>query len=179
MDINYHKKYIKYINKYISLKIEIENDDIAHMNGGCRHNNRIKKSKSKSKTKMNRENQLTHTAQLTNADYSEHVSDPWFSLIKLGLKSVEGRKNKGRFKDMKVGDIVEWKNADFGNRSVLTKIIEKNVYDTFEKYLLSEGLEKCLPGIDTLEQGLNVYYAFYTKEDEQQYGVAAIVLEII
>jgi ASC-1-like (ASCH) protein len=30
--------------------------------------------------------------------YNEHLSEPWFSLISLGLKTVEGRKNKGKFK---------------------------------------------------------------------------------
>jgi len=38
--------------------------------------------------------------------YTENVSEPWFSLINLGLKTVEGRKDKGRFHDMKVGDII-------------------------------------------------------------------------
>ena len=37
--------------------------------------------------------------------YKENVSEPWFTLISLGLKTVEGRKNKGRFKEMQIGDI--------------------------------------------------------------------------
>jgi ASC-1-like (ASCH) protein len=45
--------------------------------------------------------------------YIENVSEPWFTLISLGLKTVEGRKNKGRFKDMQVGEIIEWTNKDF------------------------------------------------------------------
>jgi hypothetical protein len=39
--------------------------------------------------------------------YVENLSEPWFTLIQLGLKTVEGRKNKGKFKEMKVGDIIE------------------------------------------------------------------------
>ena len=27
--------------------------------------------------------------------YTKHVSEPWFSLIKLGIKKCEGRLNKG------------------------------------------------------------------------------------
>ena len=78
---------------------------------------------------------------------------------------------------MNVGDIIEWKNSDFGERSFLTKIIGKSVYNTFEEYLETEGLDKCLPGIDTMEEGLNVYFKYFTKEDEEQYGVVAIQLE--
>ena len=33
--------------------------------------------------------------------YEKNLSEPWFSLIKLGLKTVEGRLNKGDFKELK------------------------------------------------------------------------------
>ncbi len=33
------------------------------------------------------------------------------------------------------------------------KITSIHLYDTFENYLKNETLEKCLPGIDTLENG--------------------------
>lgn len=111
--------------------------------------------------------------------YSENLSEPWFTLISLGLKTVEGRKNKGRFKDMQVGEIVEWKNADFNLRSVLTRIAHKKEYDTFAEYLETEELDKCLPGITNMEDGLSVYYKYFTKEDEKEFGVVAIGLELI
>jgi len=116
-----------------------------------------------------------------NPNYIEHLSEPWFSLIVLGLKTVEGRKNKGKFKEMKIGDIVEWVNTDFEKRTVLTKIIGKTVYSTFAEYLENEGLEKCLPGMEKygLEHGLSVYFKYFTKEDEKTFGVVAIKLEFI
>ena len=111
--------------------------------------------------------------------YVEHVAEPWFTLISLGLKTVEGRKNKGRFKEMNVGDIVQWMNNDFGERSVLTKVVRKAEYRTFEEYLGTEGLNKTLPGVDSMEFGLGVYFKYFTKEDEETYGVVAIELEIV
>jgi ASC-1-like (ASCH) protein len=124
----------------------------------------LKKSKSKSKMEPT---------------YREHLSEPWFSLINLGLKTVEGRKNKGRFKDMKVGDIIEWYNEDFKPRKMKTIITGKSEYKTFEEYLTTEGLENCLPGIPTMEHGLSVYYKYFTKEDEAEYGVVAIQIKNI
>lgn len=112
-------------------------------------------------------------------NYKENLSEPWFSLISLGLKTVEGRKNKGRFKEMQVGDIVQWTNNDFKERSVLTKITGKTEYKTFEEYLEAKGLDKCLPGIPTLEHGLSVYFKYFTKEDEVAFGVVAISLELV
>ncbi len=110
---------------------------------------------------------------------SEHLSEPWFSLISLGLKTVEGRLNKGRFQEMKVDDIIEWYNEDFKKRTVKTKIIEKIEYKTFEEYLEKEGLDKCLPGMPSLEYGLSVYFKYFSKENEEKYGVVAIRIVVI
>ncbi len=166
--MNYKDKYIKYKTKYLELSTQI--------GAG-------KKLKKQSKNKSINENKLSRMESSNNIvfqpDYIENVSEPWFSLISLGLKSVEGRKNKGRFKEMKVGDIVEWTNNDFGPRSTLTKIVGKVEYSTFKEYLETEGLKNCLPTIPDLDMGLSVYYKYYTKEDEKEYGVVAIRLEIL
>lgn len=113
--------------------------------------------------------------------YVENLSEPWFTLIQLGLKTVEGRKNKGKFKEMKVGDIIEWKNEDFKPRSFLTQITGKVEYPNFKTYLETEGLKKCLPNMEKygIEHGLSVYYKYYTKEDEHEFGVIAIRLKVI
>ena len=111
--------------------------------------------------------------------YKQHVSEPWFTLIKLGLKTVEGRKNKGLFKEMKIGDIIEWNNEDFYKRSIKTEIVYKKIYKTFPEYLKSEGLKNCLPGVDNIKEGVSIYYKYYTKEDEAKYGVVAIKLKLI
>ncbi len=114
-----------------------------------------------------------------NQSYELHVSEPWFTLILLGLKTIEGRKNKGIFKTMNIDDVIEWKNDDFIDRRVKTRVVRKAVYDTFENYLNSEGLQNCLPGIYTIEDGVKVYYKYFTKEDEQTYGVVALELRLI
>ena len=88
---------------------------------------------------------------------SEHLSEPWFSLISLGLKTVEGRINKGKFQQMQIGDIIEWNNEDFLERKILTKVIGKIEYKSFTEYLETEGLDKCLPGMPSLAHGLSVY----------------------
>lgn len=116
---------------------------------------------------------------MTEPKYHEHLSEPWFSLISLGLKTVEGRKNKGIFKEMKVGDVIEWYNDDFKPRTIKTRITRKAVYPTFKEYLETEGLEKCLPGMPTIEHGLSVYFKYFTKEQEREYGVIAIELSLL
>ena len=110
---------------------------------------------------------------------NEHLSEPWFTLISMGLKTVEGRRNKGKYKDMKFGDVIEWVNEDFNKRSVMTRVTEKNSYPTFKEYLETEGLENCLPGISSITDGLSVYFKYYTPKDEEVFGVVAIKLELV
>lgn len=124
------------------------------------------------KTNNNTRNKIQRSTM--QRKHTEKVSEPWFSLISLGLKTVEGRKNSGKFKEFEVGDIIEWTNNDFKPRSVMTKITKKVEYKSFEEYLREEGLDKCLPGMPSIEHGLSVYYKYYTKEQEEQFGVVAI-----
>jgi ASC-1-like (ASCH) protein len=124
-----------------------------------------------------------------NSNYSQHLSDIWFTLINLGLKTVEIQLNKGDFSKMNIGDVIEWINDDFNERtcfteivpkrSCFTKIIAKTEYKSVEDYLNVEGLDNCLPGIPSLEHGLNLYYNYFSKEDEDKYGIVAIKIELL
>jgi len=154
-------KYQKYKTKYIELKK-------SSLEGGG------KKLKKKSKKKN-----VIINSSMGIPNYIETLSEPWFTLISLGLKTIEGRINNGRFKNMNVGDIVEWTNDNFKPRSVMTRITRKAEYSTFSDYLETEGLEKCLPGMTDLESGLSVYYKYFTKEDEEKFGVVVIEIELI
>ena len=115
------------------------------------------------------------------ADYIKEVKEPWFSLIALGIKTIEGRLNKGSFKDMKVGETVSWFNEQQGfKREVLTRISRITKYQGFEDYLQTETIPKCLPGILNIDQGLQVYRQIYTDRDlENELGVLAFELQII
>jgi len=167
--MDYHLKYLKYKTMYLDLKS-------INQEGGKRKQKKMKKYNSDKTNKV-------YYQKINGMDiipnYTETLSEPWFTLISLGLKTVEGRRNKGRFMEMKIGDIIEWTNYDFKPRRVMTKIKRKTVYETFEEYLETEGLDKCLPGIPSLSHGLSVYFKYFTKQDEKDFGVVAIEIELI
>jgi len=109
--------------------------------------------------------------------YEKNLSEPWFSLIKLKNKIVEGRLNKGDFANMNVGDFIVFTNNELGFERKFTVEIKKiTYYDNFQLYLENESLEKCLPGINSMEEGLNVYYKYYSKNDEMKYKIKAFTL---
>ena len=107
--------------------------------------------------------------------YDVNVSEPWFSLIKLGLKTIEGRLDRPPFSDMKKGDTITFHNKDLGfDRSHSVKISSRKKYATIEEFLKTETIEKTLPGIDNMEDGEKVYRKFYSPEREREFGILAI-----
>uniref|UniRef100_A0A6C0KVG0 ASCH domain-containing protein n=1 Tax=viral metagenome TaxID=1070528 RepID=A0A6C0KVG0_9ZZZZ len=105
-----------------------------------------------------------------------NVSQPWFDYIKLGKKTIEGRLNKGMFSQLKKDDIIKFVNKD---EHVIVRVEKIQYYDSFFQYLTLEGLERTLPDVYTIEEGINIYYKYYTKEQEKEYRILAISIELV
>lgn len=99
-----------------------------------------------------------------------NIQEPYFSHILAGTKTVEGRLNKGKFFELEVGDILKI------NDLVEYTVLAKNIYPSFREMIEIEGLENVIPDKNTIEEALDVYYKFYTKEDELTYGVVGITI---
>ncbi len=104
------------------------------------------------------------------------VQNPWFQYIKDKKKKIEWRLNKGIFKSFIKGEKIKIKN---GNEYIIAIIKKIRKYNTFEEYLSKEGLRKTLPNINTINEGCDIYYKFYTKEQEKEYGILAIEIKIL
>ena len=98
--------------------------------------------------------------------FRKHLSEPWFSLIMVDKKTIEGRLNQGDWAEMREGDKIDFYNEDFGlKREYRAVILSKKLYTTFESYLRSEGLHKTLPSIEKIEDGLKLYRLFYKRSE--------------
>ncbi len=105
--------------------------------------------------------------------YDIDVTDIYFNQIKNGIKKVEGRLNKGRFKEIKINDEI------IVNKKIHVQVIDKKFYKSFEYMLLSEGIKNVIPNANNINEALNVYYEFYTKEDEEFFGVISLSFKIL
>ncbi|CAF1275851.1 unnamed protein product [Adineta steineri] len=86
----------------------------------------------------------------------KHLSEPWFSLIYCGKKTVEVRLDKGHFCSLKPSDTIEFFNDDLGfniRRKFCVKVISVERFDTFE-LALEKHLSRALPTVKTVEFGL-------------------------
>ena len=103
--------------------------------------------------------------------YTIHCEDPWFTYIRQGIKPVEGRKKTHTYTKIKIGDQINFTN---GTDSFLANVTEIREYDSLEKYFDDVTLEKALPGITSIEEGLDIYHQWSTEEKIRQYGFLGI-----
>ncbi len=73
--------------------------------------------------------------------YKSHRTEPYFTFIKNGIKTIEGRIKKGLYQELKIGDeIIIFNNKE--SDSVHIKVKNVRNYISFENLLINEGIKK-------------------------------------
>jgi len=101
------------------------------------------------------------------------LQEEYLKLIKEGKKKIEGRLYDEKRRQIKPGDIINFE----GRLKVKVKALR--VYSSFREMLEKEGLERVLPNVKSIDEGVQVYRKFYSEEEEKKYGVVAIEVEPI
>ena len=97
-----------------------------------------------------------------------NVQEPYFSFLKNGQKTIEGRLGKKKWLQLKKDENL------IVNKSLKLKIISITKYKSFEEMLIFEGIKNAIPDKKNLKDAVNVYRKFYSIEDEKKYGVVAV-----
>ena len=106
--------------------------------------------------------------------YPFNVVSPYKEFILEGIKTFEWRLNKWKFQEMQVGDILEFEDT---KEQFIIK--SKHIFATFQEMIESCGIENVIPDKEEIFDAVNVYYQFYTPEQEKEFGVVAIEIEKI
>nr|XP_043630512.1 uncharacterized protein LOC122601843 [Erigeron canadensis] len=107
---------------------------------------------------------------LESVDFQLHVQEPFFSQLKDGKKTIEGRCAGGNFNRIAPGSLILF------NKCLLLQVQGVHHYSSFSDMLATEDLTKVLPGVETVKEGIQVYRKFYSEEKEMSNGVLAIFL---
>ena len=110
--------------------------------------------------------------------YSNHRSEPYFTYVKNGQKTVEGRLFKGLYTEVKTGDHIEIQTEN-EKESFVVEVVGVNQHESFKELLEKESLKKVLPNAETIEEGIEIYRQFYTEEQEKEYGVVGIEVRVL
>lgn len=103
-----------------------------------------------------------------------------------GRKTVEGRLRKGKFLHLQVGGIISLREDQWKDGAIVRSIpqrarviiTELQYYPSFTAMMQDLGHDCVLPDADNIEEALQVYYQFYSPEDEAAYGVVAVNFEL-
>lgn len=103
------------------------------------------------------------------------LSEPWYRLVKENHKNYEARLLDEKRKLLKVGDYIEFSDSK-GNNTFIKEIEKLSIHKSFENAIKKGGLNKVLPGIKTIHEGVNsVYYSIPGyKEKEKDLKVILI-----
>lgn len=102
----------------------------------------------------------------------------YFDAIKLGTKTVEGRLDGEKFKDLKPGMKISF--TTIATNEVIWCVIEAIArYQNFADMLHAEGVENMLPGVISLTDGVAIYEGFpgYAQEVTKR-GAVAIRIKV-
>ena len=85
-----------------------------------------------------------------------HVQNIWYDKIASRQKKWEGRLNDADVKDIRVGHVIEFVSE---NRQPL-KLTATSIlhFSDFEKILEGKGLQRLLPEVSSMEEGLDIYH---------------------
>lgn len=104
--------------------------------------------------------------------YDFSVSEPYKSFLISSVKIIEWRLNKWKFKELEIWDFLQMETWEF----FLVK--NKYFFKSFYEMINNLWYEKIIPDAKSIEEAVNIYYKFYTKEQEEEFWVVAIEVEI-
>lgn len=119
------------------------------------------------------------------ADFEIDLQNEWYNYIfNSEKKTVEGRFNKGKFNQMKKGDIIDVSSKGVETKKVIIK--EKKEFSSFLAMIQYYGRDKVIPDRISDEEAVKVYKNIYEKiydksldKLEKDFGVVGIVIEKI
>jgi ASC-1-like (ASCH) protein len=103
-----------------------------------------------------------------------YLNKRWFDLVKNGDKKYEARILDKFLEKISVPTQV---NFSYREQTVTKTIISRQIYSSFHDLLVSVSLEKILPGVDTIENGISFYQNIYRKKMIGDYRVICFEIE--
>ncbi len=109
--------------------------------------------------------------------YEMRLHDEPFQLIKNGTKTIEMRLNDEKRRVLKKGDIIEFQNRKTKEK-IETKIIDLHYFHNFDELYQMFDKEKIGYLKDEVADSKDMEL-YYSKEEQKQYGVVGIEIELL
>lgn len=110
--------------------------------------------------------------------YIMKLNPKYFEYMKNGTKRVEIRLNDEKRKDLKIGDEIIFQKEPELKEELYTQIVSLNIKRNFKEFIEELDVSEYSDKSESEGKFLNDLYKFYTKEQEEKYGVVGIQIKI-
>ncbi|XP_022992292.1 uncharacterized protein LOC111488653 isoform X4 [Cucurbita maxima] len=102
-----------------------------------------------------------------------HVDEPFFTQLKDGQKSIEGKYALAKYNRLEPGMLIIF------NKCLLFEISDVRRYASIYDMLESENLRSIIPGVESIDEGLQILKFLNEEEEEIADGVLAICISSV
>ena len=110
--------------------------------------------------------------------YIMKLNPKYFEYMKNGTKRTEIRLNDEKRKDIKIGDEIVFLKEPELEEEITTQIVNLIVKRNFKELIRNLDVSEYSDKSESEEKFLKDMYRFYTKEQEEKYGVVGIKIKI-
>ena len=110
--------------------------------------------------------------------YIMKLNPKYFEYMKNGTKRIEIRLNDEKRKDLKIGDVIVFQKESELKEELYTQIVNLRVKRNFKELIENLEISEYSDKSESEENFLHDLYKFYTKEQEEKYGVVGIQIKI-
>lgn len=111
--------------------------------------------------------------------HTMRLKDKYYNYILNGTKRIELRLNDEKRKLIKVNDTIRFFKDSNLDEYFDAKVIELLQYESFEQILNDFDISILADKSTTKEELKNILEQFYSKEEQEKYGVLGIKIELI
>ena len=110
--------------------------------------------------------------------YIMKLNPKYFEYMKNGTKRVEIRLNDEKRRNIKIGDEIIFQKEPELKEEISTQIVNLIVRRNFRELIKDLDVSEYSDKSESEEKFLKDLYRFYTKEQEEKYGVVGIQIEM-
>jgi ASC-1-like (ASCH) protein len=106
------------------------------------------------------------------------LNSKYFEYMKNGTKRTEIRLNDEKRRNIKIGDEIVFRKEPELTEEINTQIVNLIVKKNFKELIRNLDVSEYSHKSESEEKFLKDLYRFYTKEQEEKYGVVGIQIEM-
>ena len=103
-----------------------------------------------------------------------HLDEDIFYLVKNGTKNIEIRLNDEKRRKLKIGDELHFIKRPYDDEEICSIVTFLDYYDTFDELISNYEISRLYNDSFNKEKLITLLEKFYSKEEQEKYGVVAI-----